>query len=204
MSDQKKKERTLVIIKPDGVQRSLVGEIIKRFERAGLKITGMKFVYPSEDMATKHYYEVGGDEWLEEVGRKARAAYEKKGLESPYQTNKENGEAVLKSNAQYLSSGPVAALVLEGSYAVELTRKLAGATEPLSADVGTIRADFTLDSYALADTDGRSVRNLLHASGSTEEAETEIKIWFREDELVDYRHLNEKILYDINMDGGRE
>jgi nucleoside-diphosphate kinase len=159
----------------------------------------MKFVYPSEEMATKHYYDVGGDEWLEEVGRKARAAYEKKGLQSPYETNRENGEAVLKSNAQYLSSGPVVAVVLEGSQAVELTRKIAGATEPLTADVGTIRADFTLDSYSLADTDGRSVRNLLHASGNAEEAEQEIKIWFRDEELVDYTHINEKILYEKSL-----
>lgn len=204
MANQQAKERTLVIIKPDGVQRNLVGEIIKRFERVGLKITGMKFVYPSEDMATKHYYDVGGDEWLEEVGRKASAAYEKKGMQSPYSTYKENGEAVLKSNAKYLSSGPVVAFVLEGNQAVELTRKLTGATEPLSADVGSIRADFTLDSYSLADTDGRSVRNLLHASGNAEEAEIEIGIWFKEDELIDYTHLDEKILYDVNMDGTQE
>lgn len=199
MAEQKQKERTLIVVKPDGVQRSLVGEIVRRYERVGLKIVGMKFVYPSEEMATKHYYDVGGDEWLEEVGRKARAAYEKKGLQSPYETNRENGEAVLKSNAQYLSSGPVAAIVLEGSQAVELTRKIAGATEPLTADVGTIRADFTLDSYSLADTDARSVRNLLHASGSAEEAEQEIKIWFKDEELIDYTHLNEKILYEKDL-----
>ena len=204
MADQQAKERTLIVVKPDGVQRNLVGEIIKRYERVGLKIVGMKFVYPSEDMATKHYYDVGGDEWLEEVGRKASAAYEKKGMQSPFSTYRENGEAVLKNNAKYLSSGPVAAFVLEGNQAVELARKLAGATEPLTSDVGTIRADFTLDSYSLADTDGRSVRNLLHASGSAEEAQKEIPIWFNEDELIDYTHLNEKILYDVNMDGDKE
>ena len=201
MPNPKAKERTLIVVKPDGVQRNLVGEIIKRYERVGLKIVGMKFVYPSEEMATKHYYDVGGDEWLEEVGRKARSAYEKKGMESPYSTNRENGEAVLKSNAKYLSSGPVVAFVLEGSQAVELTRKLAGATEPLTADVGTIRADFTLDSYSLADADGRSVRNLLHASGSVEEAEKEINIWFNEEELVDYTHLNERVLYNASLAG---
>ncbi len=199
MIEQRNKERTLIIVKPDGVQRNLVGEIIQRFERVGLKIVGMKFIFPSEEMATKHYYDVGGDEWLEEVGMKSRSAYEKKGLESPYKTNMENGKAVLKSNAEYLSSGPVAAIVLEGNQAVELARKLAGATEPLTADVGTIRADFTLDSYSLADTDGRSVRNLLHASGSVEEADQEIKIWFSNKELVDYTHLNEKILYNKSL-----
>jgi nucleoside-diphosphate kinase len=199
-----KNEKTLVIIKPDGVQRSLIGEIIRRYERIGLKLIGMKMVMPAEDMATKHYYEVGGDAWVEEVGRKARAAYEKKGQESPFKTNKENGLAVLKANAKYLSSGPVVAMIWQGASAVELVRKITGATAPLLADVGTIRGDFTLDSYALADADGRSVRNLIHASGTVEEAEQEIKIWFEDSEVNNYTHLHERILYDVNLDGIKE
>lgn len=199
-----KNERTLVVIKPDGVQRSLIGEIIKRYERTGLKLITMKMLMPDEDMATKHYYEVGGDEWIEEVGRKARAAYEKKGEESPYKTNKENGWAVLKANAKYLSSGPVIAMIWQGAGAVELVRKITGATAPLLADVGTIRGDFTLDSYALADADGRSVRNLIHASGTKDEAEQEISIWFNKEEILKYNHLQEKILYDVNLDGIKE
>jgi len=199
-----KNERTLVVIKPDGVQRSLIGEIIRRYERTGLKMVGMKMVMPAEDMATKHYYEVGGDEWVEEVGRKARAAYEKKGQESPYKTNKENGMAVLKANAKYLSSGPVVAMIWEGAGAVELVRKITGATAPLLADVGTIRGDLTLDSYALADADGRSVRNLIHASGTVDEANQEIDIWFDKNEVFKYTHLMEKILYDVNLDGIKE
>ncbi len=199
-----KTEKTLVIIKPDGVQRSLIGEIVKRYERVGLKLIAMKMVQPAEDMATRHYYEVGGDEWIEEVGRKARAAYEKKGQESPYKTNKDNGWAVLKANAKYLSAGPVVAMIWQGASAVELVRKLTGATAPLMADVGTIRGDFTLDSYALADTDQRSVRNLIHASGTTDEARQEIKIWFEEDEIMKYKSIQERILYDVNLDGIRE
>lgn len=194
-------EKTLVIIKPDGVQRSLVGEIIKRYERTGLKLISIKMVMPAEDMAVKHYYEVGGDEWIEEVGRKARAAYEKKGIESPYATNKDNGWAVLKANARYLSSGPVVAMIWEGASAVALVRKITGGTEPLSSDVGTIRGDFTLDSYALADTDQRSVRNLIHASGTADEAKQEIKIWFGDDEVLDYNHIEERILYDVELAG---
>lgn len=199
-----KDERTLVIIKPDGVQRALIGEIIKRYERTGLKLLALKMVQPTKDHATKHYYEVGGDEWLEEVGRKARAAYEKRGKESPYKTNMENGKAVLASNAKYLSCGPVVCMIWQGNKAVELVRKITGGTEPLTSDVGTIRGDFTLDSYALADADQRSVRNLIHASGSTEEAEQEIKIWFNEDEILKYRHIHEAMLYDVNIDGIKE
>ena len=193
-----------MIIKPDGVQRSLIGEIIKRYERVGLKLAAMKMTMPDEEMATKHYYDVGGDEWIEEVGRKASAAYEKKGMKSPYKTYKDNGWAVLKSNAKYLSSGPVIAMIWQGAGAVELVRKITGATSPLLADVGTIRGDFTLDSYALADTDQRSVRNLIHASGTAEEAKKEIAIWFKEEEILQYNHIQEKILYDVNLDGIKE
>ena len=198
------KQRTLVIIKPDGVQRSLIGEIVKRYEQVGLKLIAMKMLIPTEELATKHYYDVGGDPWIEEVGRKARAAYDKKGMESPYKTNKDNGWAVLKSNAKYISSGPVVAMVWQGNQAVELVRKITGGTEPLTSDVGTTRGDFTLDSYALADTDQRSVRNLIHASGDADEAEKEIPIWFRDEEILRYNHIQERILYDVNLDGIKE
>jgi nucleoside-diphosphate kinase len=201
MKKHPSKERTLVIIKPDGVQRTLIGEIIRRYERTGLKLVAMKMVIASEDMATKHYYDVGGDEWIKEVGRKAAEAYEKKGEKSPYATYEDNGWAILKSNAKYLSSGPVVAMIWQGAGAVELVRKITGATAPLMADVGTIRGDFTLDSYALADTDQRSIRNLIHASGAVEEAEKEIPIWFDEKELLSYRLIQEEILYDVNLDG---
>src|SRR3990167_7446577 len=199
-----KEEKTLVIIKPDGVQRTLIGEIIRRYERTGLKLAGLKMTMATEKMAVDHYYGVGGDGWLEEVGRKARAAYEKKGLTSPYKTNLDNGRAVMMANAKYLSSGPVIAMVWQGNCAVALVRKITGSTEPLTSDVGTIRGDLTLDSYAMADIDQRSVRNLIHASGTVEEAEKEIKFWFKKDELHNYRLVQEQILYDVNLDGIKE
>lgn len=199
-----KNERTLVIIKPDGIQRSLIGEIIRRYERTGLKLMALKMIIPTEEMAVQHYYEVGGDAWLEEVGRKARAAYEKKGMKSPYATNMDNGKAVMLANAKYLSSGPVVVMVWQGNSAVGLVRKITGGTEPLTSDVGTIRGDLTLDSYQIADLDQRSVRNLIHASGTTEEAEKEMKIWFKEEEFHNYRLIQEQILYDVNLDGFKE
>lgn len=199
-----RKEKTLIVIKPDGIQRALIGEIVRRYERVGLKLIGLKFLIPTEQMATDHYYMVGGDEWLESVGKKARAAYEKKGLRSPFATNMENGRAVLERNAKYLSSGPVVAMIWQGNQAVALARKITGGTEPLTSDVGTIRGDFTLDSYAMADMDERSVRNLIHASGAVDEAEKEIPIWFKENEILRYNHISEKILYDVNLDGIKE
>jgi len=194
-----KKERTLVIIKPDGIQRSLIGEIIKRYERTGLKLMGLKFIVPTSKTAKKHYLVFDG--WLEAVGKKAMEAYKKKGQRPPYNEPEKCGEVVLERNAKYLSSGPVIAMVWEGNEAVGIVRKITGNTEPLSSDVGTIRGDLTIDSYRLADTDGRSVRNLIHASGTPEEAKKEIKIWFNEDELLKYRLVQEAILYDVNLDG---
>lgn len=194
------KQRTLVIIKPDGVQRTLIGEIIKRYERVGLKLVGIKMVIPTMDRAKEHYM-VGGEEWLENVGKKAAAAYEKKGEKCPYETPRENGMAVLEANAKYISAGPVVAMIWEGSQAIELVRKITGGTEPLSSDVGTIRGDFTLDSYGVADTNNRSVRNIIHASGEEDEAKKEIDIWFDKSEILDYRLIAEQILYDVNLDG---
>jgi nucleoside-diphosphate kinase len=196
----KNKERSLVIIKPDGVQRSLVGEIVKRYERSGLKLIAMKMVVPTPEKAKEHYM-IGGEEWLETVGKKAAAAYERKGEKSPYKTYRENGMAILEANSKYLSAGPVVAMVWEGSEAIGIIRKITGGTEPLGSDVGTIRGDYTIDSYGLADADSRSIRNLIHASGEVEEAKMEIPIWFSEDELINYRHVHEAILYDVNLDG---
>lgn len=199
-STRRLRERTLVILKPDAIQRSLIGEILRRYERSGLKLVALKMILPTPDMATAHYM-VGGEEWLENVGRKAAAAYEKKGEKSPFATFRENGMAILKANAKYLSAGPVVAMVLEGNSAVGIVRKLTGGTEPLSSDVGTIRGDFTVDSYGLADADSRSIRNLIHASGDPKEAEQEIPIWFSPEELIVYTHIQEAILYDVNLDG---
>jgi nucleoside-diphosphate kinase len=194
------KERTLVIIKPDGVQRSLIGEIVKRYEQVGLKLVGLKMVIPTQAMAQAHYM-VGGEEWLLAVGQKSMAAYEKNGEKSPFATPRECGQAVLNRTARYLSAGPVVVMVWQGNKAVPLVRKLTGSTEPLSSDVGTIRGDFTLDSYALADIGERSVRNLIHASGEVGEAEKEIAIWFKPEEILSYRLIADEILYDMNLDG---
>jgi nucleoside-diphosphate kinase len=122
-------------------------------------------------------------------------------MKSPFATPRENGLAILESNAKYLASGPVVAMIWQGAHAVEVVRKVTGGTEPRSSDVGTIRGDFVLDSYQMADTDGRSIRNLIHASGTPEEAEKEIPIWFLPSEVLKYRLVQEQILYDVNLDG---
>lgn len=193
------REKTLVLIKPDGVQRSLIGEIIRRYERTGLKLVALKFVIPNEEMVKAHYLSSPG--WLESVGTKSIAAYQKKGLRPAFDDPVKCGEAVLERLIKYLSSGPVLAMVWQGNEATGIIRKITGGTEPLTSDVGTIRGDLTIDSYQLGDTDNRAVRNLIHASGSVREAEAEIKVWFKDEEILKYRLVQESILYDVNLDG---
>lgn len=193
------KERTLVIIKPDGVQRTLIGEIISRYERAGLKLVGMKMMVPSKEQVKAHY--LLDPNWRKNVGEKSIAAYEKKGITPPSTDPIAVGDMVVEKLQGYLTSGPVVAMVWQGAHVVEIIRKITGGTEPRSTDVGTIRGDFVVDSYQMADTDNRAIRNLIHASGSVEEADSEIKHWFSETELTNYRLVQEEILYDVNLDG---
>ncbi len=193
------KEQTLVIIKPDGVQRTLIGEIIKRIERVGLKMIALKMMVPTTDQVNSHY--LIDPQWKKNVGEKAIAAYEKKGMEAPTKDPEEAGEKVLEGLRKYMTSGPVVAMVWEGAHACAIVRKVVGGTEPLTSDVGTIRGDFVIDSYQMADTDGRAVRNLIHASGNAEEAEKEIPLWFDENEILRYRLVQDAILYDVNLDG---
>jgi nucleoside-diphosphate kinase len=193
------KEKTLIIIKPDGIQRSLVGEIIKRYERIGLKMMAMKMLVPEPDHVEKHY--TLDPNWRKVTGEKTIAGYKAKGMKPPTEDPFEVTDKLLKNLRYYFSSGPVIAMVWQGAHSVVLGRKLAGGTEPLTSDVGTIRGDYVLDSYQMSDTDDRSIRNLIHASGSVEEAEMEIKHWFKKEELTNYNIFQEKVLYDVNLDG---
>ena len=199
MSIHPKTERTLVVIKPDGLQRTLAGEIIKRYERLGLKLVGMKLMVPTAAHIEKQYNL--DPNWKRIVGEKSIEAYQKKGLKPPSMDPLVLGDKVIDVLQKYMTSGPVVAMVWQGAHAVKIVRKVTGGTEPLTSDVGTIRGDFVHDSYQMADIDGRAVRNLIHASGSVEEAESEIKHWFAKDELINYRLIQEQILYDVNLDG---
>jgi nucleoside-diphosphate kinase len=192
-------ERTLVIVKPDGVQRGLVGEIIGRFEKVGLKLVGTKMMVPSADKIEQHY--TLDPEWRRVTGEKTIASYQAKGLTPPSMDPLEITQKILNNLKKYMTSGPVIFMVWEGAHAVKIVRKLGGGTEPLSSDVGTIRGDYVLDSYQMADTDSRAVRNLLHMSGSVDEANNEINHWFKPEELTNYRIIHEEILYDVNLDG---
>ena len=192
------KEKSFVMIKPDGVQRGLVGEIINRVERVGLKISALKMTVPTEDQCWTHYNK--DDAWYNQKGERAVADRQANGLPVD-KPAVEYGKDIVRALVKFMTSGPVVAMILSGNQAVGIVKKLVGGTEPLTSDVGTIRGDFTLDSYNLSSLDERAVRNLIHCSDKPEEAEREIKIWFKPEELLKYRQLNEEILYDVNLDG---
>ncbi len=187
-------EKTLVLIKPDGVQRGLVGEIIGRFERVGLKLVAMKMVHASHDDVDKHYALT--EEWMKAVYDKAKAKYEANGQPFPYPDHIAYGTEIKRGLVDFLKSSPIIALVLEGEMAVSLVRKLVGSTEPASSAPGTIRGDLSHDTYALSNTQNRPLRNLIHASGNVEEANNEIKVWFTDTELYKYEHVNDRVQYD--------
>jgi len=157
-------ERTLVLLKPDAVQRAFAGEIISRFERAGLKIVGLKMVLADEDFAKKHYRE---------------------------ELAKRRGEHVRKLMVDFLQGGPVIAIALEGVDAVEIVRKMVGATEPKAAQPGTIRGDYAHVCYSYADEKKMVVKNLIHASSDKSDAKLELDLWFSPKELHNYKSVHD-------------
>jgi len=194
-----KQEKTLVIVKPDGVQRSLVGEVIKRYEQCGLKLVALKMVIPSKDLALQHY-SIDPD-WAFKTGTKSLNAAKERGEKLWTDDPVKYAEGIRETLKSFLSSGPIVIMIWQGMNAVGVVRKITGSTEPLSSVPGTIRGDYTIDSYSAADSDKRSVRNIIHSSGSTEEAEKEIAVWFKPEEILQYRLAAEEIIYDANLDG---
>jgi len=164
---QKITEKTLVIFKPDAVQRGVVGEILSRFERVGLKIVGMKMISPTKDQYYDHYENIG-----KMISRRGQKAFD--------------------VTVDFMLQGPVVAMVLEGIDSVALVRKMVGGTEPKAAVMGTIRGDYSHISFDYADKVGKSTPNLIHASGDSEEAKQEVNYWFSDSEIYDYQALHEK------------
>ncbi|MBC7767041.1 nucleoside-diphosphate kinase [Arenimonas sp.] len=188
-----KNEQTLIIIKPDGVQRNLIGEIISRFERAGLKLVAMKMMTADVEMIKKHY--TLDPEWMRLVGEKSIKGLLDKGIEPISRDPMVIAQSVIERLSKYLTSGPVIPMVWQGGHSVSVVRKIVGSTEPVMSDVGTIRGDFVLDSYPMAMADKRCVRNLVHASGTVDEAINEINLWFTSDEIKEYTLANESVIY---------
>lgn len=201
MNTDPKKEQTFVILKPDAIQRSLIGELISRIERTGLKMVALKMILATEEQCWKHYNK--DEKWFLEKGQKIIANLEKAG--KPVEKEAvEYGRGIVDALVKFMTCGPVIAMIFEGNQAVGIVKKIVGGTEPLTSDVGTIRGDLTLDSYELSNLDDRAVRNLIHCSDQADEAQREISLWFSPEEIVKYRLISEQILYDVNLDGIKE
>jgi nucleoside-diphosphate kinase len=184
-----KEEKTYVMIKPDGVQKGLIGEIIKRFEQRDLKIVALEMFMPTADMIDSHYPK--DEAWITRLGSKTLATYEKYNMDAmaDYGTTDPSviGPNIRKWILDYMTSAPLVKMVVQGVHAVDTVRKIAGVTMPYLADMGTIRGDFSVDSPALANKEKRSVMNIVHASETPEEAMHEIKYWFGDKELMNYK-----------------
>ncbi|MDB5163792.1 MAG: putative Nucleoside diphosphate kinase [Candidatus Saccharibacteria bacterium] len=192
-------EQTLVIIKPDAIARAIIGDIITRFERVGLRVVGAKFIKPDPDTANKHY-PTERREFIDGMGQKTLDNYKQQAMDPVKELGTDDthkiGLMVQKWLVEFLTSGPALVLVLEGPHAIELVRKIAGHTLPSQAQPGTIRGDYSFDSSALANASRRPIRNLVHASGNKQEAEFEINLWFKPVELIDYNNIHQQHMTD--------
>lgn len=190
-------EKTLVIFKPDSVARGLVGQITTRFERVGLKLVGMKMMMVERELADKHY-PASREEFINGMGGKTLENYKDLGIDPEKEFGSadahEIGLKIREWLVDMITAGPVIVMVLEGPHAVELVRKMVGHTLPLMSAPGTIRGDYSYDSSYLANTGRRPIKNLLHASGNTEEAAFEVDLWFKKDELMSYSRVEEEIM----------
>ena len=197
MSTQTFTERTLVLLKPDSVQRGLVGQILSRFEDAGLKIVALKIVRPPRAFIEKHYPNT--PDWIRGMGEKSLSNYKDLGKDPMREVGTADamaiGEMVKNWNIDYLASGPIVAVVLEGGHAIKVVRKLVGHTLPVEAAPGTIRGDFSTASSTIANALRHSIHNMIHASGNAEEAAYEIKHWFTDVELMDYARAGADVMF---------
>lgn len=192
------KEKTVVLLKPDTVKRGLIGEILHRFEKAGIKIIGLKMAWVNADLVAKHYPD--NKEYLATVGNKTLKTYKEYGQDPDEELGTKDpweiGKMVRQWNMDFLSSGPVVAVLLEGIHAVDAVRMMVGNTLPRFAEPGTIRGDYSLDSPILANKQKRTVKNMIHASGNAEEAKFEEELWFRKNEIHDYKRADESIMFE--------
>ncbi len=192
-----KKQRALIILKPDAVQRGLMGKIIQRFENVGLTIIGLKFIWATENQIVNHYPST--DKWFTTVGQRTLTNYAKKGLDAKkvFATDEPTaiGKTVKQWLIKYLQQSPLLIFVLEGYDGIELIRKLCGNTIPFLAAPGTVRGDFSHDTIDLANEQKRSLKNIIHASDTVEDGEKEINVWFTPEELFTYSRADEEIMF---------
>ena len=192
-----KHQRTLALVKPDGVKRGLTGEVISRIERRGLKIVALKMVQVDRAHLEKHF--PTAPEWVARLGEKGLKTFAEYNLDvNAFMGTSDSmdiGKKVKESLFDYMTSGPIVAMVIEGLHAIDMVRKVAGHTLPVFADMGTIRGDYSVDSPSIANTEGRAIQNIMHASETQEEADNEIGLWFTKDEIHEYKRADEDVMF---------
>lgn len=192
-------EKTFVMVKPDGVTKGLIGEIIGRIEQRGLKVVALKMFMPTREQMDNHYPK--DEVWINRLGEKTKGTYDKYGLDYKKNFNIEDtlamGHLVRKWIIDFMTAAPVVTMVVEGLHAVDMVRKIVGPTIPALAEMGTIRGDFSVDSPILANSECRALSNLVHASETPEEAAHEIKLWFSPEEIVSYQRGEIDVLLSV-------
>lgn len=190
-------EQTVVLIKPDGVKRGLIGECMRRVEQRGLKVIALKMIMVSEEQARKHY--PGTEAWLRGMGEKTLETYAKYNKDPMKELGTadslEIGKKIYDWNVELFTSGPVVAMLISGIHAIDMVRKIVGKTIPAFAEMGTIRGDYSVDSPALANEAKRAIRNIVHASGDPAEASHEVGHWFKPEEIHDYTRSEEDVMF---------
>lgn len=197
MTTHPSEEKTVLLIKPDGVKRGLIGEVIKRIEMRGLKVIALKMILASREHAHSHYPNT--ETWLRGIGEKTLENYQKYGKDPIQEVGTDDpikiGKQVAEWNVDFLTSGPMIAMAVQGIHAIDMVRKVVGKTIPAFAEMGTIRGDFSVDSPTLANIQKRSIHNVVHASGDPEEAVHELSHWFTDEEIHAYKRAEEDIMF---------
>lgn len=192
-----KEQQTLVLVKPDGVMRGLVGEVLKRVERRGLKVVALKMVAVDRAHLEKHF--PTDETWVGRLGDKGLKTFAEYDLDVKEHMGTDDrmeiGKKVKESLFSYMTSGPIVAMVIEGLHAIDMVRKVAGHTLPVFAEMGTVRGDFSVDSPAIANVENRAIHNIMHASETPEEAKNEIGLWFRPEEIHSYKRADQDIMF---------
>jgi len=192
-----KEEKTVLLIKPDGVKRGLIGEIISQIEKRGLKIIALEMVQATKEQIDGHYPK--DEKWIKRLGEKTLKNYRDFGFDVKKELGTDDlmeiGKQVRSWLIDYLTSGPIVKMIIKGIHAIDMVRKLAGPSMPAEAEMGTIRGDFSVDDATAANRDKRAIHNIVHASETPEEAKHEIEFWFSPEEVCDYKRAEEDIMF---------
>lgn len=192
-----KEEKTVVLIKPDGVKRGLIGEIISRIERRGLKIISLEMIQATREQVDNHYPK--DEKWIRRLGEKTLNNYKTYNIDPIKELGTDDpleiGKMVRGWLLDYMTSGPMVKMVVQGIHAIDMVRKLAGKSLPAEAEMGTIRGDFSVDSATAANRDKRAIHNIVHASETPEEAQNEINLWFAVEDIFEYKRAEEDIMF---------